>query len=99
MDLTIPGWYLPARSALWGLAGTAAAVGLFLGRRWSLHFTRWSTAVYFVWYGADRLLLRTSSFARQALWFYGTLELLACLLVLWVLSRASTRAFFEEYVG
>jgi hypothetical protein len=79
--------------------GAAAAAGLFFGLSWSLRFTRWSTVAYFLWYCADRLLLRSSTYARQSLWFYGTLLFLACTLILWVLSRESTRAYLEEYVG
>jgi hypothetical protein len=97
VQMTIPDWYLPVRSVIWGLSAAAAAIGLFFGYSWSLLFTRGSIVVYFLWYWADRLLLRNSDFARQAFWFYGALQLLACILVLWVLSRRSTQAFLRSF--
>jgi hypothetical protein len=96
LELTLPVWYLPARSFIWGLIGVAAAVGLFFGWSRSLLFTRWSTVVYLIWYWADRLVLRNSTTARQTLWLYGSLQFLASVLILWVLGRRGTRAYFEE---
>ena len=96
LDLPHLTWYLPVRTILWGIMGAAAGAGLFFGRSWSLRFTRWATVAYFLWYCADRLLLRSSTFARQALLFYGMLLFLACSLILWVLSRESTWTYLEE---
>ncbi|MEJ2011657.1 MAG: hypothetical protein P8X64_05460 [Anaerolineales bacterium] len=96
LELTLPAWYLPARSLVWGLVGIVAALGLFLGWSWSRRFTRYSAVVYLLWYWADRLILRSSTTARQTLWFYGGLQFLATLLILWVLGRKGTRAYFEE---
>ena len=94
--MTIPEWYLPARSVIWGISAALAAIGLYFGYGWSLVFTRGVTVAYFLWFWADRLLLRESDFARQAFWFYGILQLLACLLIGWVLSRRSTKAYLRS---
>jgi len=96
LELQVPDWYLPGRSIFWGAVSAAAAIGLFFGRSWSLPLTRWSTVAYFIWYVADRLALRSSSYARQALWLYGLLLFLACWLILWILSRSSTRSYLSR---
>ncbi len=96
LALTVPGWYLPGKSLVWGIAALVGSVGLFSGKPWSTGVLRWLAILYLLWFWVDRLIVRSASFGRQALPLYGTLISLACLLILWMLGWESTRAYVEE---
>jgi hypothetical protein len=93
---SVPGWYLPGKSLVLGVGALVGSVGLFSGKLWSTRVLHWLAVLYLVWFWADRLIIRSASFTRQALPLYGTLISLACLLILWMLGWESTRAYVEE---
>ncbi len=98
LGLTVPGWYLPARSLAFGAAGLVGAVGMFMGKTWSPRLLRVLTLLYLAWFWVDRLLIRSSTMSRQDLPFYGTLACLGSLLVLWLLGWKQVKAYAEEFV-
>ncbi len=61
--------YLAVSGALWGTFSTVAAVGLWLGLRWSRKFTIFTGLFIAVTYWIDRLFLARSSAARAPLPF------------------------------
>ncbi len=96
LPLTVPPAYIALNGGLWGLAGLAATYGLWRGRDWAIHLTRWGGLLYTVWYWLDRSLLARSDYARLTWPLGAVLTAFALGALLWALSRAHVRRYFRE---
>ena len=96
LPLSIPRWYIPLLSAVWGLSAALAAYGLLRGHSWAYTLTCWGSVALAAWYWLDRLWLVRSDYARRT-WPIGLVfTLIALGAVFWALSRPVTRKFFRE---
>ncbi len=96
LPISLPYWYLYLRNGLWGLGSVIAAMGLFLGRSWSLNLTRWGSLFISLWYWSDRLLLSRSDYARRS-WPAGVVVTLIVLIwIFWILTRPAIQCYFRE---
>jgi hypothetical protein len=65
LPMSVPWSYLAATGLLWGVAYTAAAVGLFLLRPWGRHVTLLVSTLQQVHSWINRLLFDASDYAHQ----------------------------------
>lgn len=96
LPYAVPVAYLLLRNAVWGTWGLLAALSAFFGMHWAPRLISWGGLAFLVWYWIDRLLLARSPYARSSAPLAIGLSVLGIMGVAWVLTRASTRRYFQE---
>lgn len=99
LPLTVPIWYIPLSGAIWGMGSLAAAIGLFLGHTWAPSVVRWGALLFSLWFWIDRLFLVVSDYGLRTRTVSLVLNVLAVVILFWVLSRSKVRRYFRELEG
>lgn len=86
--------YLGVSGALWGLAGVAAAILLWVGIPIAPIFSRAAAAGCFIWYWLDRLFLSQSSLSKTNQLFVLMVSLAALAFAFFVPALPRSRRFF-----
>jgi hypothetical protein len=93
--LPFSGLYLIATGLIWAGFGLPLSWGLWRGLSWAPGFCRISAVAYLIYYWLDRLLLANHPGREANLPFAAGASLVGILLVYWILSRRSSKAFFR----
>lgn len=91
--LPISPLYLALNGLVWGFLGLALTWGLWRGQGWAPGLTRLAALLYSLYYWTDRLVLSASPANRN--WpFMAVVNLSVFIMILWILSRRKTKAYF-----
>ena len=106
---SLPGaspFYISLTGLIWGAAGIVLFWSLWRGLSWAVHLTRAMMLTYAAYYWLDRIFLSERMAGRPQgeiflplNWpFAITITAIVLVVIVWILSRPATKAFFGEKI-
>lgn len=96
LPFTVPRGYLLIKNVIWALAGSVAAVALFVGAPWSLPLARLGAIGIPLWFLTDRALLAQGDLSRRSFPLAAVGVLAGAALAWWLLSRPSVKVYLRS---